>query len=161
MPFTMKKGGILILLLALFSGCDVRTSSVPNAPVQISVNTKQAFFVHFIPDNIGNYLVVNSEGYRLNGKDFLPRTFVDYYGYAGVVIFIDNNCRYSAFDLCCPNCVDRAHPTEVNGMMAICPICGEEYDLSWGLGVPMKHNTKEALKHYSCFYSGDVLTVRN
>lgn len=160
----MKKTWIYILLSVLLCGCGeglVYNSAVPNAPVQISINTKQAFFVHFIPDNINNYLIVNSEGYRLNGKDFLPRTYVDYYGYAGVVIYIDNDRKYSAFDLCCPHCVDRAHPTEVDGMFAVCPVCGEQYDLSWGLGVPSRGISREALKRYNCFYSGDVLTVRN
>lgn len=157
-----KRLRIILAALALTACNSVPIDSpVPFAPVQIVINTKQAFFVHFIPQNINSYLVVNKDGYLLNGKDFLPRTFTDYYGYAGVVIFVNGNQDYSAFDLCCPNCVRFDHPCHVDGIFAVCPICGEEYDLSWGLGTPMHGISRYRMKRYNCMYSGDVLTVRN
>ncbi len=140
----------------------VYTSAVPNAPVQISINTKDAFFVHFIPDNVGQWLIVDKDGFHLNGKQTLPRTFADYYGYAGLVIVVNCYSQYSAYDLCCPNCLDRNHPIEVvDGTTAVCPICGEVYNLAFGLGDPTKGICKEYLRRYSCMYSGDRLTVRN
>lgn len=152
---------ILLAVALLSCSCEVRyRSSVPNAPVQIEINTKEAFFVHLIPDNIGMYLIVDDEGYHMSGKT-IGRTFREYYGYAGVLIYVDNNRQFSAFDCCCPNCLSKSQPTRPNGIYAVCPICGEEYDLSWGLGYPTKNVSNEALRKYNCVFSGDRLTVRN
>ncbi len=152
--------GMLALVL---TGCDINSSSsVPYAPVQISINTKDAFFVHFIPENIGNYMIVNRDGYWLNGKNHLPRTLDVYYGYSGVVIVVDCYNHYTAYDLCCPHCHQQhTAVVVVDGSSAYCPYCDEEYNLAFGLGTPIHNISKEALRRYNTFYSGDRLTVRN
>lgn len=151
----------LLCLLCLY-GCEGTTyrSSVPNRPVQLSVNTEAGIYVHFVPDNINSFMIVNEKGYQFNGQS-LPVTDVDYYGYAGVVIYIDNNRQYSAFDLCCPHCVKQSKPCEVDGIYAICPICGEHYDLSFGFATPVKGISTEALRKYTTFYTNHRLTVHD
>lgn len=155
----------LAMALAM-AGCNrgiVYNSSVPNAPVQLSINTKDAHFVHFIPANIGTWVSVDRDGFHINSdKVSLPLTFSDYYGYAGVVMVVNCYSEYSAFDLCCPHCLTKyPHLTVKDGSTAVCPICGEEYNMAFGLGTPMKGISHEALKRYSCMYSGDRLTVHN
>jgi nitrite reductase/ring-hydroxylating ferredoxin subunit len=59
---------------------------------------------------------------------------------------------YHAADLCCPNCVKREKPMLVDGLYAICPLCEEEFDLSYGYAIPTKGKTKEAMKKYNTSY---------
>lgn len=155
-------GATAIAILLLLSSCEVRyTSSVPASPVQVDINTKEAFFVHFIPENIGAWLIVNEEGYLLNGKNKLGGRVENYYGYAGLVIVVNCYNKYSAYDLCCPHCLKRNAPITVkDGSSATCPTCGETYSLSFGLGDPAKGISKEPLRRYNTVYSGDHLSVR-
>lgn len=154
----------IVCLGVLFSlaGCEGTTfrSSVPNRPVQLSINTAAGMYVHFVRENIGAYVVVDPTGYHFNGQT-LPLTGTDYYGYAGVVICVDNNQEYSAFDLCCPHCIKQTKPCEIDGIFAVCPVCGEVYDLSFGYGTPMKGISKEALRKYMTLYSYPRLTVHD
>jgi hypothetical protein len=40
----------------------------------------------------------------------------------------------------------------VDGLYAICPLCEEEFDLSYGYAIPTKGKTKEAMKKYNTSY---------
>jgi len=152
----------ILLALLLFSSCEdtVYRSSVPTRPVQLAINTEAGIYVHFVPENIGACVVVDATGYHFNGQT-LPLTASDYFGYAGVVIYVDNNRHHSAFDLCCPHCISQMHPCVIDGCFAVCPICGEQYDLSFGYATPMKGVSKEALRQYTTTYFNHRLTVRD
>ena len=152
--------GLLFCATALVS-CEntTLTSAVPNAPVQLTINTEAGEYVHFITANIGENMIVDGSGYHYHNKT-LPLTNTDYYGYAGVIIYITHDQQYAAFDLCCPHCVKR-EPCYLDGFYVVCPRCGEKYDISHGYGTPTQSISKEALRKYSTIYSNHRLTVRN
>ena len=153
---------ILSALAVLFTGCEGTTfkSSVPSRPVQLTVDTRAGIYVHFVRENIGASLVVDTAGYHFN-KQTLPLTPADYIGYAGVVVYVDNYNQYSAFDLCCPHCINKHHPCQIDGCFAECPLCGEQYDLSFGYGLPIQGISKEALRKYRADYNGAKLYIHD
>ena len=102
---------------------------------------------------LGEYPNFTSSNIGAHMEFVVPRFPTERVGYAGVLLFVNFNEQYSAFDLCCPHCVERYHPIEVNGMFAVCPVCGEEYDLSYGYGVPTQGIAKNYLKTYKCNYN--------
>jgi nitrite reductase/ring-hydroxylating ferredoxin subunit len=73
--------------------------------------------------------------------------------------------HYHAADLCCPNCVNKTKPVEVDGLYAVCPICGEAFDLSYGYAFPTKGITKYPLRQYQAIYNnssaGYTLRITN
>ncbi|MBQ7531110.1 MAG: hypothetical protein IJT12_05335 [Paludibacteraceae bacterium] len=145
---------LLAVVGVLCTGCK-RTnwqSSVPNYPIHFEINTNVGMFVNFVPENVTTYLIVDAAGYHLNGIT-LPLPSTDAYGFAGTVVYIDGFHPYGAYDLCCPNCLKQDKPCQVNGMFAICPECGEEYDIYSGNGVPTHGIAKEALKQYQVTYN--------
>ena len=155
------KGLTFLLFLLAFCACDTHTtyrSSVPSYPVNIRINTYEGTYVHFV--HIYTYLIVDEKGYHFNGQT-MPRKETDRFGYAGVVVYIDGNGNYSAYDMACPNCVSQKDPVKVDGMLAICPLCGEEYDLGSGYATPQKGISDEALRRYSLIVSNRVITIRN
>ncbi len=155
---------ILPLLCALLCGCKDTTfvSSVPSYPVSLRIDTRTGVYVNFVPTNIYTYLIVDKDGYHFNGLTYPRKELGDAYGYAGVVVYIAGDGQYYAFDLCCPGCINRAKPIEMDGMFGTCPLCGEVYDLGNGLGVPTKGVVREALRRYTTIVSdGGVVTVRN
>ena len=105
-------------------------------------------------------MTVDEEGCHFNGQ-IDRRLVTDRFGYAGVVVYIDGNGNYSAYDMACPNCVSQKDPVKVDGMLAICPLCGEEYDLGSGYATPQKGISNEALRRYSLIVSNRVITIRN
>ena len=157
------KGLISLLFLLAFCACDTHTtyrSSVPSYPVNIRINTYEGTYVHFKPENTYTYLIVDEKGYHFNGQT-MPRKETDRFGYAGVVVYIDGFGTYGAYDMACPHCVKQDEPVEVDGMLATCPLCGEEYDLGTGYATPQKGISDEALRRYSLIVSNGVITIRN
>lgn len=155
------KGLTFLLFLLALCACDTHTtyrSSVPSYPVNIRINTYEGAYVHFV--HIYTYLIVDEKGYHFNGQT-MPRKETDRFGYAGVVVYIDGNGNYSAYDMACPNCVSQKDPVKVDGMLAICPLCGEAYDLGSGYATPQKGISDEALRRYSLIVSNRVITIRN
>lgn len=150
----MRKIGLIVLVMMLMAGCEGTNwkSSVPDFPIHLEINTNVGMYVSFVPENVSTYLIVNERGFHLNGIT-QPLTVTDAYGYAGTVIYIDGVHPYGAYDLCCPHCVRRNKPCEVDGMYAICPECGEEYDIYLGNGYPRKGISKEPLKEYKTIYN--------
>jgi nitrite reductase/ring-hydroxylating ferredoxin subunit len=73
--------------------------------------------------------------------------------------------HYHAADLCCPNCLKRNKPVEVDGLFAVCPLCDEHFDLSYGYAFPTKGKTDESLKKYQVLLNnnatGQVLRITN
>ena len=157
-----RYGLILLAFVFVLAACNDTTwkSSVPTYPVRVNINTKLAEFVHFQPTATGMYVVANKDGYFMNDKFVLPFPVTDAYGYGGVVVYIDL-FGYSAYDLACPNCAAKGScvPCAIDGAFAVCPHCGEEYDLMSGTGAPQKGLVREALRRYNIINSDGKLTV--
>ena len=157
------KGLTFLLFFLTLTACDTHTtyrSSVPSYPVNIRINTNEGVYVHFVPENIYTFLTVDEKGCHFNGQ-IDPRLVTDRFGYAGVVVYIDGFGTYSAYDMACPHCVKQDTPVEIDGMLAACPICGEEYDLGTGYATPQKGISNEALRRYDLIVSNGVITIRN
>lgn len=152
----------IILALFFLTSCEDTTfrSAVPSRPVQLTINTAAGMYVHFVRENIGACVVVDPDGYHFNGQT-LPLTPTDYYGFSGVVIYVTNDQNYAAFDLCCPHCIKQFEHCQIDGCYAVCPICGEQYDLSFGYGTPSKGISKEALRRYTAVYAYPRLTIHD
>lgn len=141
----------LLVLPFLFVACEPSSqmSSVPSFPVRYSLDLV-AEYPHFVPDNGFQCLTFTQ-----------PRYDMDAVGYSGLVVWVDMAGRYHAADLCCPHCLRRTNRIEVDGIFARCPMCGEEYDLSYGLAVPMHGKSDEPLRFYTTFIQGTKLIIRN
>ena len=158
-----RYGLIWLLALSLFlPSCEGTSfqSSVPAYPVRISIDTKLGQFVHFQETAQNNYIVVNKDGYSLNGKYVLPVNVTDAWGYGGVVVFVSMN-GYAAFDLACPYCAGRGQlsPCTVSGIFAECPECHEKYDLGCGYAVPQTGISHEAMRALNVIVSDGKLTI--
>jgi len=153
---------VLAMMVALV-GCknDTFNNSVPRYPVNISIDTRSGVFVHFVPTALNTFVIVNAEGYHYNGE-VIPRLITNAYGYGGVLVYIDINGNYNAWDLACPYCAGRGvlHPCDVDGIFATCPECGEQYDVGSGTAVPQKGLAREPLLRIPLTNSGGVITVR-
>lgn len=152
--------GIAACIMMLVS-CENTTfqSSVPRYPVRVVIDTKLGAFVHFQPTAINTYVIVNKDGYFMNGQKILPLGATDMYGYAGVVVYINSLCGYDAYDLCCPNCVSYRQACEIDGLFAVCPRCGEHYDLASGTAVPQKGIADEYMRRLTLMVSDGKITV--
>lgn len=152
---------ILSVCLALLLGsCEDTTfqSSVPRYPVRLTIDTKVGDYVHFVPTAINTFVTIDRDGYHYNGHT-LPLNATDMYGYAGVVVYINNSGGYDAYDLCCPNCASLRQPCQIDGIWAICPHCGEHYDLGSGTSAPQKGIANEYLLRLNIMNSDGRLTV--
>ena len=146
---------LLVVCTCLLTACGGTTtfrSSVPTYPIHLEINTNVGMYVHFVPENVGMYLIADAGGIHLNGET-QPLTVTDAYGFAGTVVYIDGFHPYGAYDLCCPHCLKRDAPCTIDGMFAVCPTCGEQYDIYSGNGVPTRAIAKEPLKAYRTTYN--------
>lgn len=142
--------GILTVVLLLLGSCEdtVYRSSVPAYPVYLRLNII-AEYPHFVVTNTNACLTFTK-----------PRYPTDAIGYGGILIYVGMDAAYHAFDMACPVCLRRDQPVEVDGFYARCPVCGEEYDLSFGLAVPTHGISREALRTLSVSFDNTYLTVR-
>jgi hypothetical protein len=76
-------------------------------------------------------------------------------------MWVDMNAKYQAADLCCPNCIRRDKPVEIEGIYAICPVCKEYFDLSYGYAMPTKGKTKESLRKYQVLPQQNGIRIIN
>lgn len=156
---------IVLGVLLTFFGCkDERNSlqsSVPRYPVNVTINTKVGEFVHFQPTATLTYVFVDAAGYHYNGRVVQPLSVLDAYGYGGVVVYIDINGNYNAFDMACPYCAAQAkvRPCLIDGIFAKCPECEEEYDLGSGTAAPQKGIAQEALLRLTVNNNSGQITV--
>lgn len=153
---------LIILIAILLCSCEGTTfqSSVPAYPVRVVINTK-TMFTGFTPENTNAYITVNEEGYKEeNGVFKQPVTVTDAWGYGGIVVYV-SLAGYVAFDLACPYCAEHGHksPCEMDGIYAICPRCGEHFDIASGYAMPQKGISKEALRSLNIIASDDKLTI--
>lgn len=144
----MRRFGLIWLLAVLLTSCEGTSfqNSVPVYPVHAVVDTRSVF-VNFMPTNLNAYITVNREGYKENGKFVLPLSSMDAYGYGGLVVYV-SMYGYVAYDLACPHCASlgKRRPCEMDGIYAVCPECGEQYELGSGYALPQKGISKETLR---------------
>ena len=162
----LKVKGLIILSILIFQflffGCENTTfrSSVPAYPVRVVIDTRVGAFVHFQPTSLGSHVVVNKDGYFLDDQWVAATSAMDAWGYGGVIVYV-SSFGYNAYDLACPYCAEHGscQACTVNGMNAVCPHCGEEYDLMSGTGVPQKGIAHEALRKLNIMNSDGRITV--
>lgn len=151
----MKHWLFILPCCLLLSACEKVNyrSSVPNVPVNYTLYITTEF-PHFIVDNGFQALTITSSKYERESV-----------GYAGLLIWTAMDGHYHATDLCCPNCLKRNKPVEVDGLFAVCPLCDEHFDLSYGYAFPTKGKTDESLKKYQVLLNnnatGQVLRITN
>jgi len=146
----MKHFGFICCCLLLLSACEDinRQSSVPNTPVNYTV---------YITREHPNFVVANGfQTMTVTEKRFLE----DYIGYAGLLIWVGMDNAYHAADLCCPHCVKPKKPLVVDGLFAVCELCDEHYDISYGFCNPTQGVTKESLKLYNTSYRNSATGVK-
>lgn len=149
---------IAVVAAFVLSACEGTTyvSSVPNAAVNLRIYLDKGEFVHF---GASDYVIIDNLGYHYHGVVAQQHTVSDYTGYAGVVVVNDFGRCYS-YDMACPKCLSKKQPIEVESfMLAHCPICGEEFELNAGTGVPRRGIVKEPLRRYQTFYDGLTITI--
>lgn len=121
-------------LLCLLAACSRLESSIPDMPVYVerNLNTINCLFP-------GNYFRLTS-----------PVTAMDRIGFGGILLVCAFDGQYYAFDLACP--VECNSKTKVGApddlLISTCPVCGERYDMSFGLAVPTQGLSKEPLRRY-------------
>ena len=146
----MKKWIKIWILAIAMMGCENTTfmSSVPSYPVQMVINILGEY-PNFVAEGSINVLTFTS-----------PRYPTEAVGYAGLLIYTAFDNQYHACDLCCPKCLKRSAPVEWDGgFYTHCPTCGEDYDLSYGLGIPTRGISNERLRPYTALYGNGRLTI--
>lgn len=140
----MKRASLIIMLVLLLLGCENTTfvSSVPSYPVGMELNILGEF-PHFTPSGGIDCMSFTT-----------PRFPTEAVGYAGILVYTAFDNQYHACDLCCPHCVKRNAPVEWDGGFYMhCPTCGEDYDISYGLGTPTRGISNERLRPYHATYN--------
>ncbi len=137
--------------LLSFIGCEdtVYRSSVPTYPVEMRLNIAGEY-VHFVVDNPGQYLTFTK-----------PRFPNEAIGFAGILVCTGYDRAYYAYDLACPNCLSQSQHLEIDGMFAICPLCGEQYEFYNGIGNPTQGIVRENLRKYQTTISGNYLHIHH
>lgn len=170
---TMRRANAILLILSVFAAlllgaCKRYKNDVPSYPVQMEMNLLQYPYVTRLVYG-GSFQTVSITLYR---EYYLRHTFVNetidvlrsegsYVGYAGMLVWSDINNEFHACDLCCPHCLDRDMPVQVDGQLAICPKCGEEFNLALGYATPTKGITRQPLRPFQIRYSNHILSIRN
>ncbi|MBQ7632473.1 MAG: hypothetical protein IJS82_06960 [Paludibacteraceae bacterium] len=153
----------LIAVLLCLSACEDSgfRRSVPIYPVRVVMNTYLEF-TDFKESSFTDYVIVTPQGYFRKGKTTAVKPLLsgEACGYGGVVTYVTTN-GYEAFDLACPYCAGRGQkcPCEIDGIFAICPNCGEEYDLAAGIASPRKGISRESMLKLNVLFSGGTITV--
>lgn len=135
-----KRLFVICLVLGLWA-CDdtyYSGSTVPYAHVRYTVYITTEY-PHFIADN----------GFQTLPPVTKKRYDTDYIGYAGLLIWVGMDNAYHAADLCCPHCLKPSQPVYVDGIYAVCPVCDEAFDLSYGYCSPLHGTAKTPLKTYT------------
>ena len=151
----MKRWLLIGILLCSLLGCEDfnNQNPVPYVPVSYTLKITEEH-PHFMIDNGYQTMTITK-----------PRYNYEYIGYCGLLIWVGMDGHYHAADLCCPNCVNKTKPVTIDGLYAVCPICEEEFDLSYGFAIPTKGITKYPLRKYQATlnstYTGHTLRITN
>jgi len=132
-----KVSGIICLFFAamFFSliSCTDYESSIPIRPVYI--NRINAYGIK----SVGTYLYIDK-----------TTQASDRIGFGGILVVHAYDDNFYAFDLACPvEANEKVRISKPEGLICKCDSCGESYDLTFGLGIPLNHISKQGLKRYS------------
>ena len=129
----------IILLLSGFSFSCEKTirSSIPDCEVYIETQPHEYAKLRS-PNSAVSYFYTPGVPVPANFK----------FGFGGVLIYRDLDGRIRSCDLACPVEASRTIRVEVNMPFAVCPVCGSEFNLSWGTASPKSGPAKEALRIY-------------
>lgn len=144
----MMRSMILLLAAISFASCESNyVSSIPDYPVYMELNLASTY--PNFRDNPNQYLVFKQ-----------PVNANERVGYGGLLIYCNFEGGYNAFDLACPYEVDHTIKVVPNDVgRAICPECGSNYDISYGIGNPTEGPAKETLRRYKANLQGDILYI--
>ena len=125
----------LPIMLVCLIGCSSYESDIPVRSVYIKRNINT-----YNLNSYGSYLYISA-------ASLSP----DEIGYGGILIVHAFDGNYYAFDLACPVEVnENVRIGKPDGsLISKCDSCGERYDLSFGLGTPLNHISKQSLKRYT------------
>lgn len=130
------------ILFWLFTGCkDNYISSIPNYPVYLELNLTASYPT--FKDNPYQYLTFTKARFDYEAV-----------GFGGILVFCglgnqSSHFEYFAFDMACPHEAQADVKVKPNDQgQATCEKCGTVYDISFGIGNPIKGPSKEALKPY-------------
>lgn len=137
-------------LILILSGCDDNyISSIPPYPVNLQLNLTSTYPT--FRNNINSILLFEK-----------PIQVNDLVGFGGILMYVDFNGNYCAFDLACPHEADQKIKVVPNDLgQVVCEGCGTVYNISYGIGDPVKGPSKEVLKKYKTSLQGDWLYVFN
>lgn len=134
----MKIWRYILPIFLFLTGCENVNlrSSVPHVPVNYTLYITSEH-PHFVVENGYQTMTITQTKFER-----------EYIGYAGLLVWVGMDGYYHAADLCCPHCLKRNKPVNVDGLYAVCPICDEHFDLSYGYAFPTLGKTKETLRLY-------------
>jgi len=151
----MKRTFLALILFAL-SACEAtQRSSIPDYPVylELDLTFEDRDLIPIQASKIYTQRNINQA--------------VEQTGYGGVLIYHGINSvggsAYYAFDAACPNEASSAVTVAVDKdqVYAVCPQCHSQYELLNGIGNPVSGPSKERLKPYNVFQSGQIIYIRN
>lgn len=151
----MKHWMLIVLVCSTMVACEDtnRRSPVPSVPVNYTLKVTSEY-PHFMVDHGFQTMTITQKKFEY-----------EYIGYAGLLLWVGMDGQYHAADLCCPHCLKPKKPVEVDGLYAVCPLCDEHFDLSYGFAFPTKGITRDPLRQYSARVNngptGLTLVIRN
>lgn len=143
------KARIICLVVGIIglTACENYVSSIPDMPVHLQLNLLTEY-PHL--KNNPNQCVIFEK----------PRLVSDRIGFGGVLVYSDFYGDFHAFDLACPYEAQTSVKVRPDSLgRAICPQCGEVYDISLGTGIPTQGICREPLKRYVAREVNNVLYV--
>lgn len=142
------KSYIFVFLVIFLFGCsEDEQRRIPESPVYIELNL------------MGEYSTFrNAYDTVVFDKRKLE---IERIGYGGILVNIDYEGKYHAYDLCCPNEVDRNIRIFPNstGTQAECRICGSVFEIWNGTGMVSKGPSKWNLKRYRADKINEVVYI--
>ncbi len=91
-----------------------------------------------------------------------PRRSGEYVGYAGLLIFRNQEGQIFAYDLCCPK--ERSQTVKVipnSRGEAVCPVCGSVYSIWTGFGNVVSGPSTLPLQKYNVSNANPVYIIRH
>ena len=126
----------LPIMLVCLIDCSSNESDIPIRPVYI----KRNIYTYSLSSYGSSLYIIKAVS--------LPSEEI---GDGGILIIHAFDGNYYAFDLACPVEVnENVRIGKPDGsLISKCDSCGERYDLSFGLGTPLNHISKQPLKRYT------------
>lgn len=143
----------LFIISSILLGCrNTDVSSIPDVPVYLNLNLTINYNTFRAPLQ---YLTFEKRNDAVGAYNV---------GYGGVLVNINVESKYCAFDMACPYEKDKkikVRPDQTGGF-AVCEQCGSKFDLVYGYGQVTQGPSKESLKRYStnAWINGGIQMLR-